>query len=829
MRAEPARYPCCLRAAALLFSAALLLPAQVVVTGKVVDENSSPVSGARVVFRNATVARPVSAVSDSQGRFQLTLPKPGDYVIYAERPNFFVLEKVPVSVQKDANEVTITLNHLREFAESINVTYSPPVIDPAETTDQKQLNSVEIIEVPYPASHDVRSALPMFSGVVKDNRGLLHFNGGSTDQTNITLDGFNISDPATGQFDARLSIDTVRSLDLESSRFSPDKGRGSAGSLDVKTGMGDDRWRFSTTNFVPGISTRKGLILNKWTPRITVSGPIARGRAWFHNGFDAYYDVDTIDELPAGQDRSRSITTSNLTRFHVNLNPANILTGSYLINYIDANRKGLSFLDPLETTIHERQNFSMGTLKEQMYFSRGALAEFGFSFSRGVTRDNPQGTRTFEISPSGSRGNYFLDLTRHIEREQWLAYFFLPARQMSGQHEFRFGVDLQRTGFEENAGRHDYEVLRADGSMARRVFFVGDGIRRKTNFESALYVQDRWTPRDGLLLELGLRGDWDQIVRDPLVSPRLSLAWSPKMLRDTKIAAGFGVFADALTLETLTRHQDQMSVTTFFSRDGLPVRGPIETGFLVDEHSLRVPRARMWSLSVERKLPLGLYGKLGFLKRKGLKGFTFVNPSPGLQAPTILYSLENQRTDRYDAVDLSLRRTFSGQYEWFGGYTYSRAKSNAVIDYSLENPIFANQAPGPVDWDTPHRFLTWGWAPLPRTILPPGLNSLLRNTTVVYLLEARTGFPFSVVNEEGFLVGRPNERRFPSYFSVNLHLERRFGFLHYQWAWRFGLNNLTNHGNPNVVNNNIDSPLFLTYERGQQRAFTVRLRFLGRR
>jgi len=64
---------------------------------------------------------------------------------------------------------------------------------------------------------------------------------------------------------------------------------------------------------------------------------------------------------------------------------------------------------------------------------------------------------------------------------------------------------------------------------------------------------------------------------------------------------------------------------------------------------------------------------------------------------------------------------------------------------------------------------------------------------------------------------------------VNLHFERRFRLLHYFWAWRFGVNNLTNNGNPNVVNNNIDSRAFLTYGRGQHRAFNVRLRFLGRR
>jgi hypothetical protein len=113
--------------------------------------------------------------------------------------------------------------------------------------------------------------------------------------------------------------------------------------------------------------------------------------------------------------------------------------------------------------------------------------------------------------------------------------------------------------------------------------------------------------------------------------------------------------------------------------------------------------------------------------------------------------------------------------------------------------------------------------------VPEKLRFAVRNTNVSYLVEARSGFPFSVVNEEGFQVGKPNQRRFPYYFNVNLHCERRFRFLTYLWGFRFGFFNLTNHGNANVVNNNMDSPKFLAFGRGQQRAFNVRLRFLGRR
>ncbi len=189
----------------------------------------------------------------------------------------------------------------------------------------------------------------------------------------------------------------------------------------------------------------------------------------------------------------------------------------------------------------------------------------------------------------------------------------------------------------------------------------------------------------------------------------------------------------------------------------------------------------------------------------------------------------NARQDRYDAFEVSLRHTFAGKYEWFAGYTRSSARSNAAVDYSLENPIFAAQAPGPYSWDTPNRFHTWGWAPLPNRVLPARLRFITRNTTAQYLVEYRTGFPFNIVDEDGFLVGAPNSVRFPHYFNVNLHLERQFRALHYLWAWRFGYNNLTNGLNPNVVENVMGSPSFMTFGRGQARAFSVRLRFLGRK
>ena len=612
--------------------------------------------------------------SDIAGNFTVRFPAPGSYLIHAARQGFFVFDGRS-ELRDGPNQLQLTLNHLQDFFQSVDVAYSAPAIDPAQTSEQKQLTSVEILKAPYPASQDLRNALPLLPGVVQDVNGRLHFNGGASDQTNYTLDGFNIADPVTGRFEARLNIESVRSIDVESARYSAGKDRGTAGTVDLKTNMGDDRWRFGATNFIPGVSTDGDFHINKWTPRLTVSGPLVKGRAWFYNGFDTFYDVDTIDRLPNGQNRTRAMTGSNLTRLQVNLTPANILTGSLLLNRATEDRHGLSFLDPVETTINRREDLYFTSLKDQVYFSGWSAHRVRRRRQPGYLRESPQGDQTFDISPSGKSGNYFVNLHRHSGRQQFVSDTYLPALHKFGEHRLRFGVDAQRSTFSLLADRHDYRVLREDLSVARYVSFLGNGFSSKAGFRLGEYVEDRWAPVDGLLVETGLRVSSDSIVGPALLSPRFSVAYAPKWLRETKFAAGIGIFYDALSLGVFGR-QDQVSIATFFDPNGQISRGPVETTFVVDPRGLRAPRYRTLSFSVERKLPFDFYGKASYIGKVGRRGFTFAPDTAGASEPIPeggLYRLRNWRNDRYDAVELTVRRTFAGKFEWVGGYTRSSA------------------------------------------------------------------------------------------------------------------------------------------------------------
>ena len=97
------------------------------------------------------------------------------------------------------------------------------------------------------------------------------------------------------------------------------------------------------------------------------------------------------------------------------------------------------------------------------------------------------------------------------------------------------------------------------------------------------------------------------------------------------------------------------------------------------------------------------------------------------------------------------------------------------------------------------------------------------------LLEYRTGYPFSAVDAQQLLVGAPNSQRFPDYASVNISLEKKFRFRGYLFAVRGSAINVLGRLNPNVVVDNTAASNYLAFTGGQTRAFTGRLRFIGKK
>ena len=90
--------------------------------------------------------------------------------------------------------------------------------------------------------------------------------------------------------------------------------------------------------------------------------------------------------------------------------------------------------------------------------------------------------------------------------------------------------------------RNSIGYLREDRTLLRKSVYTSIAPFHLNNVEAGAYAQDRWQPRTGLLVEPGVRFDWDEIIRRPLVSPRIAAVYSPPGAGgSTKISAGVGV------------------------------------------------------------------------------------------------------------------------------------------------------------------------------------------------------------------------------------------------------------------------------------------------
>ena len=172
--------------------------------GRVVDENNTAIADVQLMLQSGTTA--FRAGTDHTGSFRLRVPA-GEYALTAERDGYFPLRPRTVQLVEGPQELNLVLNHLREVFQSVKVEGETVALDVDQTAQSRSLTGLNILNVPYPSTHNLRNAMKLMPGVIQDSHGGLHLSGGGENQVLYTLDGFNISDPVNGGF-ATVSTST---------------------------------------------------------------------------------------------------------------------------------------------------------------------------------------------------------------------------------------------------------------------------------------------------------------------------------------------------------------------------------------------------------------------------------------------------------------------------------------------------------------------------------------------------------------------------------------------------------------------------------------------
>lgn len=784
----------------------------------VVDEDGARVSGAHVAVEEQGAA-PLHLTTDYKGQVAFSLQINQPYLLQVDKPGFYaasVKETDPL-----ASDVQVQIAHQQMLAQQINVVASVPGIDPEQVSDKLSMALPEIINIPYPTSRDIRNLLAFFPGVVQDPSGQVHIDGSETWATLDTLDNFDIRSPISGNLSMRVSADAVRSIDQETTRYPVKYGRATGGVVAFYTGMGDNKFRFNATDFLPSLQQVNGIRFDKFVPRFTFTGPIVRNKAWFFDGFEIEYDDIYIPELPSNADTNHLLRGSNLLRTQVNITPRNLLSMGLLVNGYHSPYDGLSALVPQESTTKRNTDAWLPYVRDQQSFKNGALLDVGIGLARFRDGYEPHPGGPFEFTPETSLGSYFETLTSRSQRAEANALLYLPPHQWMGRHDLQAGIDLDHINYFEAYKRAPVNYLREDGTLLRKSTFPQTPPFARNNVEVGAYLQDRWKAHEGFLLEPGLRFDWDEIVRRPLWSPRFAAVLAPPHAPGgMKISAGIGVYYEHTQLEYLTRALAGIRYDTYYASNGITPTGPsVQTTFLFTPGSLHEARARNWSIGLEQELPGRIYMKANLIEKRVADEFTYANANDPA-ATSGNFVLTTARVDHDRLEEIEARHTFRDDYTIFAAYTHSTAHTNAAIDYIPTTSFLGPQQPGPLAWDTPNRVLAWGWMPF----LVPWFK---RNWDFVYTMDWHTGFPFTAISADHAVVGGANALRFPDYTSFSPGLEWRFHFRGVYLGLRGVMENATNSMDPWVVNNVVDSPLYGTFSEPLGRALTARIRLIN--
>lgn len=799
------------------------------ITITVVNQNGVTVPGARVIIEEPGQT-PLRLITDYAGRVSFTPHETSPYRLSIQRGGYYETTENGISPQEKTVQVVLSQQEVLE--QQVSVHASTPGIDPDELSDTMELNVPEIVNTPYPTYSDIRKLLPYTPGVIGDLGGQMHVAGGETYMTLDTLDGFDIRDPVYGTLDIRISTDAVRSIDTETTRYPVQYGRATGGVIAFTSGTGTNTFACGATNFFPGFNNTPGVGVrfSKENPLITCSGPIRRNRIWFFDGIDPSYEDNYISGLPLNADMDPIRRATNLLKFQFNLGSRNSLTTALLWNVYHAPYEGLSAINPEASTVNHDILAYLPYVQDQHSFRNGVVLETGFGDMRYREGFEPHGTVSYDLTPEFPSGSNFANYTTRSQRFEGYANAWFPVRHWLGSHQFLAGVDLDHIRFTENATYAPVHYLRQNGTLERLSTFPAFAPFTRNNLEFGTYVEDRWKPHPGFLLNPGLRFDWDEIIRKPLWSPRLAFNYTPPGIRDTTFSAGIGMYYEHTQLEYLTRALAGIRYDTYYAADGTtPAGPPAETMFTANDDTLNEPHALNWSVGVQHRLPGQVYFGANYMQKMTSNLFVYANQN-GSGALSGHYVLTNNREDRYHSIEVDARRTFHGSYTLFGAYTHSSATTNSALDYVPTIPTLGPQQSGPLYFDVPNRILSWGWLPAWMPFFP----SVRKHWDFAYSMDWHTGFPWNSINANEQLVGPAGSRRFPHYLSFDPALEWRFhvrgkyfGPLRGKYIGLRGIMlNATGSANDYVVFNNVDSPQYGTFAQPLGRAFTARIRLI---
>jgi hypothetical protein len=757
--------------------------------GVVVDQTGLPLPGAGIqLLEGERVVGTMTTAGD--GTFVIDPQLPGETLLISL--DGFVTRRVP---RAEAARIELAIAGATETTTVIGSTIESA--SPTAALLGSTLTASTVARLPS-AHMKARESLPLLPSVMRGADGLMQLGGAKAYDTPLTIDGFNVTDPATGVSSINLPFETVAGIEAVRDPMAITYGSLLGGLVRVESRQGTDRLTTGVQGFIPrprftspGFGRIEGIF-----PRVHIAGSSASGRLRYVAA--AEYDYERIP-VPGVTDRTGDDLIEEsavvFTRVDAQLTSRQAVTFE---SFTFPARTRFSGLGPrreaaASVNLSSRDLFAGATHR---IVANGVGV---FTMQVGVlTRQadvTPNGAGPAYLSPDGWSGNWFTAVHRSAARYSaavsWQRIFPAGAQR----HEVTVAGEVSGRTLAGHVREDTVHVVDSGGRPVRSIEYGAAASFGARDRPVGLAVRDVWQATGRLQLELGVRVDHSRHgggVPSGRAGARVALDESGV----TVLKAGYGRFVGSLPLAVpafgdyptrTDRWLDAESGDIMRERIYRPAVG-----------RLRLPRANALVVGVERQFGRRVDAQVAFTARRSARLATLRVPVEGGAL-----SVESDGVGSYREFQVSARRTWDREQQLF--VSYVRASSNgelndfASIFQAMDTPLLQPAGRARTASDAPHRVLAWGTFNLPRRVVVSPVG------------EWRSGFPYSPLNVRQLYEGAPNARSFPQFVAVDAVIYKTFTVKRRDTDVGVQLFNLTSHRNPRDVYPVVATPRFAQF------------------
>jgi hypothetical protein len=771
----------------VLLGLALSATAQTV-RGVVLDQTELPLPGVTIdVMEGTTVTATI--MSGGDGTFEIPEVVRGSRVV-AKLEGF----EPATLLRGEATRIVLQIARATTTTVVIGSALSPE--SPITPLLGNTLTATDIARLPN-SRLQARESLPLLPSVIRGNDGLMRLGGARPSETPMLLDGFDVTDPATGITSISLAYEAVSGVEVLRDPMSASYGGLMGALFKMETRAGDQK-RMGLQGFIPrprfqspGFGRIEGIF-----PRFFMGRQSAGGRVRFFGAIEYNFERIVVPDVTQGSgpnivEKSGSV----FGRVDIDASPQHQLTLQGFIFPSATDLQGLSVRREEAATPDVSAEDIFGGLTSRRTFGNAALLTIRAGVLAHNSRIRQNGTGAARLSPAGWRENWFARVARNAIRYSAAVTLDKSLMTTRGTHDVTVSGSVRARMLTGSVTEDSVLVENDRGDLVRAVHFGTTSPLSARDLPYEASLRDLWRVTSRLQVDAGSR--IDGINRyGALPSARAGVRYALDDSGLTVLKAGVGNFVGKIPLAAPAFAGYPARTELRFDEVG---RTTTTSVFNPTVDRLRMPNAFAVTVQLERQIRPGMDAQVGFTRRRSTRLATLDVPVDG--GPLAIRS--NGRST-YEEYQVSVRQLWRNSQQLFVSYVRSSARGELndfmTLFTAFDQPLLQPGGMARLPADAPHRWLAWGT-----------VNTPLWGLVVSPVMEWHSGCPYSVVNEQYLYHGEPNTATFPAFMAVDMIAYKTVTYKNRAADVGFQLFNLTNHENPRDVYPVIGAQRYGTY------------------